>query len=244
MIRNIVKIDEDKCTGCGQCITSCAEGAIELIDGKARVVSETYCDGLGACLGSCPEDAISIEKREAPEFDEKAAKAHVAASVKQAQKTPFVCPGSMARSLKKKSTGAADDGAESPLPSELTHWPVQLTLVPPTAPYFKGADLLLVADCVPFAFADFHRRFLRGKPVVIACPKLDNIEAHIKKLTQVLSLSEVRSLTIVHMEVPCCFGLSHIAESALAACGKDIPIKDVTITIDGEVRAEAAGVTA
>ena len=240
MLRKIVKIDEDKCTGCGQCVPSCAEGAIQIINGKARVVSEMYCDGLGACLGTCPEDAITIEEREAQPFDEEAAKIHVAASAAEhEQEKPFVCPGSLARSIERKPVSADTSDPANALPSELTHWPVQLSLVPPTAPYLKGADLLLVADCVPFALADFHRRLLRGNPVVVACPKLDDVDAHIQKLSQILSMGGIRSLTVVHMEVPCCFGLCHIAESALGACGRDIPLKDVTITVNGELREEA-----
>ncbi len=202
--RKIVQIDLEKCDGCGLCLPSCAEGAIQVIDGKARLVSDVYCDGLGACLGECPQGAIAIVEREAEAFDEQAAHAHVAAMPDEE-------------------------------PSALGNWPLQLHLVPATAPYLQNADLLLVADCVPFALADFHRRFLRGRPVVIGCPKLDDGEAYVAKLVSILTLASIRSLTVVHMEVPCCQGLVRIAQAALAATGAQVPLEDVTISIRGRV---------
>lgn len=250
-MRKIVVIDEEKCTGCGLCIPSCEEGAIQIVDGKARLVKDIYCDGLGNCLGTCPEDAITIEEREAEEFDPVATEEHLerlarqqpaarpAASPCTGGPPPGAggCPGSRMRFAGGPPAAETPTGQEAP--SQLRTWPVQLTLVPPNAPYFQGADLLLVADCVPFAYADFHKRFLKGKPIAIACPKLDDAGAHARKLAEVIKASDVRSLTVVHMEVPCCFGLVQIARQALAASGKDIEYHDVTISIDGNVKAEA-----
>ncbi len=238
-IRNIIKIDEEKCNGCGQCVTACAEGAIQIIDGKARLVSETYCDGLGACLGSCPQDAITIEQREAKPFDEDATMEYLAQKDEQASKLdlPCGCPGTLAQSLKPQPQPQHQDFSDD-MPSQLANWPVQLKLVSPAAPYFKNADLLLVADCVPFALPDFHQRLLRGNPVVVGCPKLDDGHFYVDKLTEILKASEIKSLTIVHMEVPCCSGLQRIAEMALQQSGKSIPLRDVTISIQGKIIAD------
>ena len=230
-LRKIVKIDEEKCTGCGECVIACAEAAIQVIDGKARLVSETYCDGLGACLGECPEGAISIEEREAEEFDEEATEAYIK-QLEEEKSRPRACPGAMAMQIERQATPTADAPSEAAT-SELTNWPVQLMLVSPAASYFQDADLLLVADCVPFALADFHTRFLRGRPLVIGCPKLDDASYYVEKMTEILKQSSVKSLTVVHMEVPCCSGLSYIASKAVAASGKDIPVDDVTISIQG-----------
>lgn len=234
--RKIITIDEEKCNGCGQCVDACAEGAIQLVDGKARLVSETYCDGLGACIGECPQGAITIEEREAAPFDEKAAKEHMEQRAQQ-EKMACGCPGSMAQSIERPTTGASCDASKA-MSSELTNWPVQLKLAPPGAPYFEDADLLLVADCVPFALADFHPRLLRGKPVVIGCPKLDDPEYYVGKLAEILRASSIRSLTVVHMEVPCCSALVRIAEAAVEASGKEVPLRDMTIGIRGEVMAD------
>lgn len=243
--RNVIRIDEEKCDGCGDCVTSCAEGAIAVIEGKARLVSEVYCDGLGACLGHCPQEAITIEEREAADFDEGETRQHLARlrlSQDGAAPIPVIaphheCPGSMARSLGNRMPSPAMRGpapAESST-SELMNWPVQMALVSPAAPYFKNADILLVADCVPFACADFHQRFLQGKPVIIGCPKLDQADAYIRKLAQIIHVATPKSLTVVHMEVPCCSGLTRIAEHARAAAESNIPLKDVTVGIRGEV---------
>ncbi len=231
--RNIIKIDEEKCTGCGQCVTACAEGAIEIINGKAKLVSETYCDGLGACIGDCPEEALTIEEREADAFDEEAAMAHVNAQKKESPACIFSCPGTLAKSLNEKE----DSGEEEDVvvPSQLGNWPVQLHLVTPTAPYLKNADLLLVADCVPFAMGDFHTRFLRKRPVVVGCPKLDDTDAYVKKLTDIIEQADIRSLTVVHMEVPCCSGLTMIANKAVSSVTSDILLKDITIGLSGDV---------
>jgi len=223
--RKIVKIDEEKCDGCGACIPACAEGALQIIDGKARLVSEKYCDGLGACLGECPQGAITIEEREAEEFDEGATK----------DRLPCGCSSTTTTQFEERE--ATDiDLKQAPSQSMLSHWPVQLALVPPDAPFLQGADLVLAADCVPFAYAGFHQDFLPGHALLVACPKLDDFQAHLKKLTEVLRHSSVKSLTVVHMEVPCCSGLSHMAQQAIRLSGKALPFKEVTIGIRGELK--------
>ncbi len=234
VLRNIVKIDEEKCDGCGLCVNACAEGAIKIIDGKAKLVSEIYCDGLGTCLGHCPRDAITIEKREAGQFDEEATKAHLAKEQNAPSQTDFVCPGTMAKKLREKGKSAGNSAAA--VPSQLSHWPVQLKLVSPQAPYFADADLLLVADCVPFAMGDFHNKFLKERSIVIGCPKLDNTDFYIEKLAAILKANKLNSLTLLHMEVPCCFGLTHIARQAIARSGVDIAFEDITISLDGNVK--------
>jgi len=235
VMRNIVKIDEQKCNGCGLCINACAEGAIELIDGKARLISETYCDGLGACLGHCPEGAITIEQREAEDFDEAATQTHLARQ-RQGHEPPAGCPGIAAQQLTQEpeSAGSAPTTAQSS-GSQLSHWPVQLSLVPPSAKCFENADVLLVADCVAFAMADFHDRFLQGHSLVVGCPKLDNVEFYIDKLTAILKANTLKSLTVVHMEVPCCSGLTHIARQAITRAQVELPFDDVTIGLKGNV---------
>jgi len=232
-VRNIVKIDEEKCTGCGECVTACAEGAIKIIDGKAKLVSETYCDGLGACLGHCPEDAITVEQREAAEFDEEATNAYLASEKNKQAASGFVCPGIMAQDLSAdKPAGPAPDVE---VPSQLGHWPVQLKLVAPAAPYFADADLLLVADCVPFAMGDFHDRFLKDHSVAIGCPKLDDAQYYIDKLAEILRANKLKSLTVVHMQVPCCSALTVIARKAIEKSSIKMPFDDVTISLKGEV---------
>lgn len=231
-LRNIVKIDQEKCNGCGQCIDACAEGAIELIDGKAKLVSEVYCDGLGACLGQCPQDAIAIEQRQAAEFDEAATEAHLAAK-KPPAKRPFQCPGSMTRIFQQPRPAAPGEPTDTP--SQLSHWPVQLMLVSPSAPYFKNADLLLAADCVPFAMPDFHQRFLSGRSLAVGCPKLDDPEIYIDKVAEIIKVAQPKSFTVVHMEVPCCFGMTNIAKKAIAQSGVSIPFLDITVNLQGIV---------
>ena len=239
-VRNIVKIDEDKCTGCGLCATACAEGAIRIIDRKARLVSDSYCDGLGACLGHCPEGAITIEPREAAEFDEKAVQTHLTQS--QKEQPLFVCPG-MASHQFQQARVPETDGAAQSITSELTHWPIQLALVSPTAPQFAEADLLLVADCVPFAVGDFHQRFLKDHSLIIGCPKLDDAQLYVEKVTQILRSNNLRSLMVVHMEVPCCFGLTHIAREAVALSGKAMSFLDITVSLRGSmIRSEVVKV--
>ena len=250
--RKIVQIDESKCDGCGLCVPSCAEGAIQIIDGKAKLVADIYCDGLGACLGECPQDAITIIEREADLFDEEAAMQQVARmKAEQAQETapsrsaPSACagscPGSKSQSLPIAPAGMHPSAAEagdtptSESTSQLGNWPLQLHLVSPGASFLQEADLLLVADCVPFALPDFHQRLLRRRPVVIGCPKLDDTNSYVEKLAAILTASNIKSLTVVHMEVPCCTGLMRIAEAALQVSGRQTPLEDVTISIRGRV---------
>jgi NAD-dependent dihydropyrimidine dehydrogenase PreA subunit len=259
MIRKIVRIDEDKCNGCGLCVPSCAEGAIRIVDGKARLVADNLCDGLGACLSDCPQDAITIEEREADEFDEAAVDEYLresgqpaAAHPRPASPAPAQhgggCPSAQVRSFAPLAGGgcpsvrvvSSDHPVEErrptsgPAPSRLTQWPIQLHLVPPTAPFLRGADVLLAADCAPFAYADFHEELLRGKALLIACPKLDDTGPYLDKLTAMIQHSAINSLTVVYMEVPCCSGLIHLARQAVARSGRDIPLETVCIGIRGE----------
>ena len=233
LLRKIVKIDEEKCNGCGACVPSCAEGALQIIDGKAKLVSEQYCDGLGACLGECPQGAIIIEEREAEEFNEEAVEHHLWSKEPATGELPCGCSSATVTRFARRTIPQTQT-AKATVESMLTHWPVQLTLVPPSAPFLQRADLVLAADCVPFAYASFHQEFLPDHALVVACPKLDNFEAHLSKLTEILRHSEPKSLTVVHMEVPCCSGLVYMARQAILASGKDIPLKEVTIGIRGE----------
>jgi ferredoxin len=231
-VRNVVKIHEGKCTGCGTCIIACAEGALEIVDGKAKLISEKYCDGLGNCL-TCPEGAITIEQREAEEFDEAAVAEHLETSNVEDKLACGCASANVAQFIPAAGTEAP---AEGPVPSRLGHWPVQLALVPPTAPFLKGADVVLAADCVPFACADFHRRFLgEGRALLVACPKLDDFAAHQAKLNAIIEQAGIKSLTVVHMEVPCCSGLVYMARQALLAGGSQIPFREVTISTRGEI---------
>lgn len=258
MLRKIVQIDQDKCNGCGLCVPACAEGAIKIVNGKAVLSADNLCDGLGACLGDCPVNAIRIIEREADEFDEAAVEKHLHESAIEAARHHHGhghhhhhhhghghghghghaggggCPGSRAMSL--TPAAANPEAATGSRQSMLGQWPVQLHLVPTTAPYFQNADLLIAADCVPFAYADFHKDFLAGKAVVIGCPKLDDNSFYQQKLTELFTLSTIRSITVMRMEVPCCGGIVSAARQALAACGKDIPFKEITVGINGEIR--------
>ncbi len=237
VLRKIVRIDEEKCNGCGACVPACAEGAIEITDGKARLVSEKYCDGLGACLGECPQGAITIEEREGEEFDEQAVRHHLRAKEQASEPLPCSCPSAAVVQFEVPTDVGipAQATEQARARSMLAQWPVQLTLVPPTAPFLQAADLLLAADCVPFAYAGFHHEFLRGHALLVACPKLDDFQAHQRKLTEILRHAEVKSLTVVHMEVPCCFGLVHMAQQAIRASGRDIAFREVTIGIKGNL---------
>ena len=234
VLRNIIKIDEEKCNGCGDCVNACAEGAIEIIDGKAKLVSEVYCDGLGACIGHCPQDAITIETREANEFDEEVTKAYLAKKKSPEEQTNFVCPGMVAKKIREKNL-TTESVQTTEVVSQLSHWPVQLKLVSPQAPYFDDADLLLVADCVPFAMGDFHNRFLKDHSVIIGCPKLDDADYYVEKLAQILKANKLKSLTVIHMEVPCCSGLTEIAKRAIAMANIDLPFIDFTINLQGSI---------
>lgn len=237
MKRNIIHIDEDKCNGCGLCVPACAEGAIQIIDGKARLAADNLCDGLGACLGHCPQDAIRIEIRDADDFDEVAVAKQVAKTVDTKPAHGHGqggCPSARLMSFEKPQSAPVITNA--PQTSAIGNWPVQLKLIPVSAPFLKGADLLLAADCAPFAYADFHRDLLANKVLLIGCPKLDDAEEYKQKLTAILAQNDVKSLTVAYMEVPCCSGLVALAQQALAASGVDIELKKVCIGIRGERR--------
>lgn len=236
-LRTIIHIDEDKCNGCGLCVPNCAEGAIRIIDGKARLIAENLCDGIGDCLGHCPEGALTLEQRDADAFDMEAVETHL-----ENQKAPEPaasfsgCPGSRVMSLRDKP-GATSGGSYQAQPSELQQWPVQLALAPTQAPFFQDADLLIAADCVPFAYPDFHRKLLRGKSVLIACPKLDNVGPYVEKLTTIFAENDINSITIARMEVPCCGGLERLVSHALELSGrKDIPVYTTVIGVQGELK--------
>ncbi|MFU0833542.1 MAG: 4Fe-4S ferredoxin-type domain-containing protein [Oscillospiraceae bacterium] len=235
MIRQIIKIDEDLCNGCGLCAQACQEGAIAMVNGKARLVREDYCDGLGNCLPACPTGAISFEEREAPAFDEAAVKKAQAAA-----QVPFSgCPGSMARTLRRPSdlqqaeTPAQDVSCGS-VESELTHWPVQIKLVPVRAPWLDNASLLIAADCTAFAYGDFHRKFLKNHVVMIGCPKLDEGD-YAEKLTEILKNNQIRNVHVVRMQVPCCGGIENAVKRALQNSGKMIPWRVTVIAPDGQI---------
>ena len=238
-LRKIVKINEDLCNGCGECIISCAEGALKIVDGKAKLVSEKYCDGLGNCL-NCPQGAITIEERKAEGFNEAAVEKHLQ-SKKAEDNLPCGCPSASVKQFENLAGVACPAVVitEAINRSRLGHWPVQLALVPPTAPFLRGADLVLAADCVPFAYAGFHRDFLgENTALLVACPKLDNFQAHQEKLNAILKQSGIKSLTVLHMEVPCCSGLVHMAKQAILASGNVVPFKDITISVRGERKAD------
>jgi len=236
MKRNIITIDEAKCTGCGLCVDACHEGALRMVDGKARLVSESYCDGLGACLPACPADAIRIKEREAAAFDEAAVAAHLAPAVAPVvAPLPCGCPGTMARTIARAPAVPEVASAPADTVSALTTWPVQIKLVPVNAPYLQGAALLVAADCTAFALPDIHRRFMRGKVVLIGCPKLDAGD-YAEKLTAILQANEIRSITVLRMEVPCCAGIADAVRRALVASGKMIPWQVVVVGTDGTVQ--------
>ena len=244
--RKIVKIDEERCTGCGLCIPDCPEGALQIIEGKARLVKEIYCDGLGACLGRCPEGAITIEEREAVLFNEKATERHLEdLKKKEAAKKDLACgcPGTAARMLKapgssrlRSGQARLKAGGKKKRKSELINWPVQLMLVPVAAPYLKEADLLIAADCVAFSYPDFHQDFLQGKALVIGCPKLDAATIYEDKLAEIIKHNNIKSITVMHMEVPCCFGLNQIVGEAMRLSGKKISLKEITVGIKGDIK--------
>lgn len=251
-MRKTITIDEEKCDGCGLCIPACPEGALQIIEGKARLVKESFCDGLGACLGDCPQGALVIEEKEVEDYDEEGVISHIKENSPEllekhlahlrahAHELPrhhshagiSSCPSAGMLEWEKQEEAAP--GTEK-VSSELRQWPIQLHLVPPHAPYFRNADLVLVGDCVPFAYGDFHRDFLKGKAVAIGCPKLDDLNAYIDKVAEILRVADVKSIKVLHMEVPCCYGLVHIAQEALKRAGKDIPLGTVKVGIKGEV---------
>ena len=281
MKRQMIKIDEERCTGCGECMPNCPEGALQIIDGKARLISDLFCDGLGACIGHCPEGAITTETREADSYDERkvmenivrqgpnVVAAHLAhlrshgqdeylreataylmengiavppeflepscrcGDKDRADPQLAACPGSRVMDIARDE---ADEGTNQPanMPSRLRQWPVQIMLVPPRAPFLAGADVLIAADCVPFAYAGFHEKLLKGKVLLVGCPKLDDAEVYQEKLAEMFRHNEVKSVTVAHMEVPCCFGMVRLVESAIRNSGKDIPVTTRTISVNGE----------
>lgn len=234
--RKIVHIDEEKCDGCGQCVPNCMEGAIKLINGKAKLIAENLCDGLGACLGTCPRDAITVEERPADEFDEAAVARHLdhpKPAPAPAHAHASGCPGSRMRMLQPKPAAPA---TAHDRPSRLGQWPVQLALVPTSGPMWQDADVLICADCVPFAAADFHEKLLAGRALAIACPKLDDMRPYVAKLANIFGGNTIRSITVAHMEVPCCTGILRAVQMALAEAGRqDIPMRDVVVGVDGKL---------
>ena len=234
MVRKIIHINEDKCNGCGICATACHEGAIEIIDGKAKLVREHFCDGFGDCLPGCPTGAITFEEREAPAYDEEAVmKAKQEKIQKEGMKIPHAgCPGSMMRQMNRSE--APQTNIPVAMTSQLANWPVQIKLAPVQAPYFAGAKLLIAADCTAYAYANFHKEFIKGKVALIGCPKLDSVD-YSEKLTEIIKNNEIQSVTIVRMEVPCCGGLEMAAKKALQESGKFIPWNVATISIDGNI---------
>lgn len=240
MIRQIIKINEGLCNGCGLCAEACHEGAIAMIDGKAKLIRDDYCDGLGDCLPVCPTGAISFEEREAAPFDEAAVKARMEAEKQKTQPLPCGCPGTHARSLanqREASSAKAEASAQAATAapeSQLMQWPVQIKLVPVNAPYFDNANLLVAADCTAYAYGNFHNEFMRNKVTIIGCPKLDAGE-YSEKLTAILRENNIKSVTVARMEVPCCGGIEHAVKQALMNCGKMIPWQVVTISTDGNI---------
>ncbi len=253
-VRKVVLIDEDKCTGCGECVPACAEGAIEIIDGVAKLRADNLCDGLGACLGDCPEGAITIEEREADDFDESAVEEHLKTQDKAPPSQPAHghglvmghghghghggCPGARTIQFDESQASSSDD-TPGTIGSELRQWPIQLHLVPPTAPYFENADVLLAADCVAFSLGDFHRKHLKGKALAVACPKLDQgQEAYLAKLVSMIDDANINTLTVMVMEVPCCGGLIQLAKEASSRANRKVPVKQVRIGLRGDVLSE------
>ncbi|MEE9150599.1 MAG: 4Fe-4S binding protein [Thermoplasmata archaeon] len=278
--REIIKIDEDTCTGCGDCIPNCPEGALQIIDDKARIISDLFCDGLGACIGHCPVDAISIEEREAEKYDERKVmenvvkqgenviKAHLehlkdhgqteyfnqaveylkennidnplevehAHHAQEKETMACGCPGSAVMDLREEKEIGEEGKPAARAETQLKQWPVQIMLVPPSAPYFKNADLLIAADCVPFAYPNFHEDFLKGKILLVGCPKLDDAEFYKEKITSIFKENDIKSVTVAHMEVPCCFGLINIVKSAIEGSGKNIPFIETTIGVKGDIK--------
>lgn len=224
--RNIIEIDRERCNGCGDCVSACAEGAIAIVDGKARVISDTYCDGLGNCIGECPQDALKIVVREADDFDEEAVARHLKAqSPRLSGPGPSCqCPSAAVRQMEPSASVSA-----------LSTWPVQLRLVPPHAPFLKNADLLVASDCTAFAYAGFHRDFLQGRALLTGCPKLDDRELYVDKFTEIFKQNNIRSVTVVVMEVPCCQGMPQIVKAGLKAAGKSVPLETVVVGVRGDI---------
>ncbi len=234
MIRKIIKIDEEKCNGCGLCAKACHEGAIGMVNGKAKLLRDDYCDGLGDCLPVCPTDAISFEEREAAAYDEAAVKANMAKKAAAGHGHGGGCPGSQARAVAPAAPSPCSC-QDADIPSALTHWPVQIKLAPINAPYFDGADLLIAADCCAYAYGNFHGKFMEGKKTLIGCPKLDMID-YSEKLTEIIRQNDIKAVTVARMEVPCCGGMEYAVKQALANSGKDIPLEVITVGINGTLK--------
>lgn len=228
MIRKIIKIDEEKCNGCSACASACHEGAIEMVNGKAKLTREDYCDGLGDCLPACPTGAITFEEREAPAYNEEA----VLKAKQDTKPLPCGCPGTHSKTIQREACESVDFSA--PINSRLSQWPVQIKLVPTNAPYFDGANLLVAADCTAYAYGNFHNEFIRNRITLIGCPKLDSVD-YTEKLTEIIGGNDIKSVTVVRMEVPCCGGIEHAVKEALKASGKFIPWRVVTISTDGRI---------
>lgn len=239
--RKIIQIDEEKCNGCGLCVPSCAEGALQIINGKARLVAEKFCDGLGACIGECPQDALHIIEREAEDFDEKAVEEYLHTKAASLSSEPLNmacgCPSTQMQSFVPPTTceGANQSAYFASEKSALTHWPVQIRLVPPTAPFLKGADLLVAADCTPIAYPNFHRDFISGKVVMVGCPKFDDVQNYVQKFKDIFNTAGIKSISVVTMEVPCCQGLPTIVRKGLELSGKKIPLEQTIISTRGEI---------
>ena len=233
MKRRIIQIDEEKCNGCGACANACHEGASAMVNGKARLMRDDYCDGLGDCLPACPTGAISFVEREAAPYDKAAAEANVAAKRAAEGKLPCGCPGTYSRELKREAAEVSAPRV-SAVASRLSQWPVQIKLAPVRAPYFDGAKLLVAADCTAFARADFHERFIKGRVTLVGCPKLDGVD-YAEKLTEIIRNNDIKDVTVVRMEVPCCGGIEDAVKRALTASGKFLPWQVVTVAVDGEI---------
>lgn len=235
MIRKIIKIDEEKCNGCGICVSACHEGAIGMVNGKAKLMRDDYCDGLGDCLPACPVNAISFEEREAAEYDEAAVKANMAAKkIASANPLPCGCPGTQSKTIERKTAKLENGTTSNEIESQLNQWPVQIKLVPVNAPYFNDANLLIAADCTAYAYGDFHNKFIKNRITLIGCPKLDEGD-YADKLTAILENNNIKSLTVVRMQVPCCGGIVNAVKKALLQSGKLIPWNIVTISTSGEI---------
>jgi Pyruvate/2-oxoacid:ferredoxin oxidoreductase delta subunit len=241
VMRKVIEIDEELCDGCGLCVPSCAEGALQIIDGKAKLVGDKYCDGLGACLGECPNDALKTIEREAEAFDEEAVE-ELLKSREEEKKVdtpvlPCGCPSTLLQSFTSplERQGTVEPVLRPSVPSALSHWPIQINLVPPTAPFLKGADLLVAADCTAFTYPNFHQDFLQGKVLLVGCPKFDEVQAYIQKFAEIFHAADIKRITVVVIEVPCCQGLPMIVKKGMNLAGKKIPMEQVVISTRGEV---------
>lgn len=236
MKRRIIHIDEEKCNGCGACAAACHEGAISMVEGKARLMRDDYCDGLGDCLPTCPTGAITFVEREAAAYDEAAVLKNMQEKLKNKESIslPFGCPGAQSKTIQHNELNVGGYKPASEMPSRLSQWPVQIKLVPVKAPYFKDAELLIAADCTAYAYAGFHEKFIKGRTTLVGCPKLDSVD-YSEKLTEIIKSNDIKDITIVRMEVPCCGGLENAVKTALQNSGKLLPWHIVTISTDGRI---------